>query len=341
MSGSKSRGLGARWCIIDDPVDVFHPTEIHGLTKKIYRWLKQKILPIMKGGSIAFVGTRYDIKDIYILLAESKIWKIIRRKAIIKWGEYTIPGTNYKASDIKYTGDWELLAPKLFENLPTDPEADAIQNILFMLEDMGNKEFSQELQNDPVPLNPAIQWEWFRIVDKLPTRPEAMRWVAFVDPAVSEKDGDYTAMTLVGYWNKQFYLYDILHGRFSMLKKIEMIESTLLGWEQVLNVNIRLYIETLMNQQECYQTIRDRDNNITPIKINPKERGSKEFRITANISFAAEKGEVFIFEKCRKLHILEQEVNGFPHAEHDDVIDSFDQAHYQLKRQVKSFQYAM
>lgn len=339
-TGSKSRGLGSRWCIIDDPIDVFHLSEIPGLTKKILRWLRQKIIPIAKGGSIAIIGTRYDINDIYVQLAVGN-WYVIKREAIIKWGTYTIPGQNYKAHEIIVDGEWEILAPELFSNLPSDPLATPIQNMLYILEDMGSRDFNQEMQNNPIPLNPDIDYRWFKHVEELPTKSEAMRWVCFVDPAVSEKDGDYTCMALIGYWNKEYYLKDILHGRFSMLKKITEIELTYSAWEQELNTNVRMYIETLMNQQETYQTIRDRPNGINPIKINPKERGSKEFRIMANLGLLVESEKVNIVKGCRKLHVLENESNGFPHYEHDDCLDAFDQGLYQLKKRSRSFKYQM
>ncbi len=339
-SGSKARGTGTRWCIIDDPIDVFHLSEIPGLTKKILKWIKQKIVPIAKGGSIAVIGTRYDINDIYVQLGAGN-WHTIKREAIIKWGTYTIPGQNYKAHEITYEGDWEILAPELFTDLPSDPEADPIQNMLYILEDMGSRDFNQEMQNNPIPLNPDIDYRWYKHVDELPTKSEAMKWIDFVDVAVSEKDGDYTCVPLIGFWNKEYYLVDILHGRWSMLKKIEMIETTIQSWEQKVNTNVRTYIETVMNQRETYQTIRDRPNGINPVPINPKERGTKEFRIMANLALLVEEGKVNIVKGCRNLHVLENESNGFPHYEYDDCIDALDQGLYQLKKRIRSFKYQM
>jgi predicted phage terminase large subunit-like protein len=334
-TGGRARGLGARWVIIDDPVDIFSESEKVKVTIKTLMWLRQKIIPIAKGGSIALVGTRYDIADIYIQINITGTRTVIKRQAIIKWGKYTIPQGALSPDKIIVEGDWELLAPELFTNLANCPEAGPVQNLLFLLIDMGQRAFNQEMQNDPLALNPDINLNWFHFIKDLPSRPEDFRWIAFMDVGTSEEEGDYTAIALMGFYNKNYYLVDSLHGRFSMSKKMEIVEQTITVWRKRYNSSIRFYVEVVGAQKEAYQWLRDKTTT-NPKEFNPqKERGDKKLRIMNNLGLGAEEGMLYVLESMANFEQFKQEISSFPHYEHDDLIDAVDECFYLLKKKAK------
>jgi len=345
-AGAKFRGTGCRWFLGDDLIDVFSEVEFKKLTPKIMTWIEAKITPIAKGGNITIIGTRYDLDDIYYRLSKKSTWFITSRKAVLKFGSYTIPEGigpgELMPHNIIIEGEWQLLAASLFTALEVDPEATPEQNLAYLIIDLGQRMFSREMQNNPLALNPKINWEWFKIVEALPTKTEAMKWVCFTDVASGESsEADHNCMSLMGYWNHAYYLVDLLVFQKSAHQKYTTIMNQIESWSKMLNKNIELRIETVMNQRETFQFVRDNLKGVKVIGFEQKGRGEKEFRILNNIGESAEVGKINILKSCRFVQDFEREVSGFPDFEHDDILDSVDSSYYILRKNERSFSYKM
>ena len=334
---SRWRGFGYKWVIIDDPIDVFHETELDSLTKKLVKTIHAKLSPIAKRGNICVLGTRYAINDVFSQLgtnSTSYYWH--SEKTVESWGSYSIPPRNapIKASEILIHNpdEWIVNDSVLWEEMPNDLEATAIQNIVWTKEEIGDREFQSEYQNTPTLLNPIIDYEKIKHITELNEGNADYKWCAFVDVAVSEKDGDYTAVTLTGMHNKQNYIYDMFFGKWSASSKYRKIEEEMHKWQDELGFRILLLVEVVQNNgAELYQWLRD-ETDLKVEAVNPKGRGAKVNRITTNLQEEIDTGRVSILDSCRYKEQLERECNGFPNSKDDHILDSLDQAVWYLKK---------
>lgn len=339
---SRWRGLGFRWLIIDDPIDYFHESEIESLTKKLVKAIRGKLAPIAKHGSICILGTRYSIRDLFAVLDDNegkqKTWRWHSEKTVEKWGSYSVPPRDIpiKPSEILIhdVNEWIINDVVLWENLPRDPEATGIQQIVWEYLDTSDREFSSEYQNDPRLLFPVIDYGKITPIATLSRGLANYKWTAFVDVSVSEKSGgDYTAVTLTACLNKQYFIYDMFWGKWSSSKKYKRIEDEQLAWEEEIGFRIPLLVEVVMNNgAELYQWLRD-ETELKVSSVNPKGRGTKTNRITVNLQQQIDEGRVFILDSCRYKEHLEGECNSFPNSKNDHILDSLDQAIWNLKKQ--------
>lgn len=361
-TGAKIRGAaGIRYTIIDDPIDLHREDDPDDATKRFLNWLRYKITPFTRGGSIIIIGTRYSIKDLYVILGESKLYYIIKRAAIKQiflytpihpapWFEELDPieydfGLFYKiimktrplmASDIHVENEdeWELLAPSLWENAF---DGSAVQNIVYQLVDVGNIVFQQELQNNPIPLEPLIKYGWFQDYQQLVHSPEYYTWVVFVDVAAGESKGaDYTAMVLVGEKDNRYHIHDIIYGKWTGKEKQEKLEQFIRDKSEefgrtVSERDIRVLIETVLNQRDFFQRIRD-ESYLTPKPISPAKRRDKITRITHGLGQEMENKLVWLNVECRNKAQLRTEVEGFPIIQDEHILDATDQAIYFIKK---------
>lgn len=343
--GGRYRGTGARWIIIDDPIDLFNPSEIPKMTKKVVKTIKEKITPIAKNASILLMGTRYDILDLYKIIGDEGTYTWIVRKTIIKKGEYSFPADklmkDIKPSDILIPNpdDWEILMPELWENSPTDPKATAIQNVMYMYLDIKDRAFSQEFQNDPKPLNAIMKIEKLRKV-KLELRGEqwfidgfdinSLNWLTFYDDATGETEGsNYRSCALVGAIQNKYYILDMLAFQKVSLEKYETIRDFVKDNQKLYNLFIPLNMECVRAQREAYQWM-ERYGGLSSVReSNPRERGKKTYRIKNNFLVKLDEEKIHIVENCRFLDHLELEMEGFPHI-HPDLLDAIDQATFHL-----------
>ncbi len=337
--GSGIRGITAKKVLIDDPIDLEDEDNYVKDTEKFLKWLPKKVMPIARGGAIWLIGTKYNVNDIYKTLKDHGVWNITTRRAIEEILSYDVhnPGDRERrATDITVVNpdDWNLLAPELW----TYGDATPLQNILYELVTMGDKEFQQEYQNDPVALNPDINWKWLQEYVYLPAdNPKHMRWAVFVDTASGQtKSADYNAFVFGGFYTNRYYIVDIWYGRLTPLKKIKELEKFIIRNAADVGVDrtdVKALVE-VVRDRDFYNLIVE-DSWISPKPINPKGRGLKQSRIANNLGGELEVGRVFISRSCdtRKFKF---EVQGFPHAKHEHIMDATDQLVYWLKKKGRS-----
>jgi predicted phage terminase large subunit-like protein len=336
-TGQGIRGTsGIAYCFIDDPIDLEKVDEYEKATQKFIDWFKYKVLPFCRGGKVWLIGTRYGVRDLYKILSEEKLYYEIERTAVEKILPYTvdyptegpISATNMMVHD---ESEWRLLAPELWEHAYN---GSMVQNIVFEMHKFGERVTQQELMNNPLPINPLIKWEWMNHYQVLPAHGESMTWMVFVDVATGEsKTADYTAFTLCGEYESNFYIYDIDWGRWTGKQKQDRLEAFVINAGNMLDVNtktIKLGIETIFSQRDFFQRIRD-ESWLIPKAISPQKRKDKITRITHGLSQEMENSKVYLFANCRHIPQLKQEVTGFPNISSDHIIDSLDQNIHYLK----------
>ena len=344
---SAVRGESTYGCIIDDVVDIKELREkkesVQKATEDFMLWFKTKILPLVKG-PIFIIGTRYGIYDLYMQCKEMRIFKYITRKAINgPMPSYTLPIIEYddegdeiplRPEDIECDTNIEkqLLAPELYSIVETNPRRSGTTTQNFLLHHwvMGELIFQQELQNNPIPLGHDIDFNWFNDYQLLPkvSGPAAIKWVIMCDPGAGEtKYADHTAFALVGLYQSYYYIHDLIVGHWTGKKKQEQLEEFVAKAAldtKVTPDHIKPLIETVLNQRDFFQRIRD-ESWLTPIPIDPKGRGKKTDRIRYGLGQEMENGKVYLNHYCRNKNKLKTEIDGFPSI-HPDIIDAIDQA---------------
>lgn len=341
------RGTQAKVVIVDDPIDVQAKADggvnLVKATQDFLLWFNTKILPLVKG-VVSVIGTRYLFgQDLFEELDKLGVFMRMTRQAVLgPIPSYTLPERLVDTDgrllpitpdQIQVDGEVELLCPELFATNPAIPflRGTPSQNILYKHYLMGDRHFQTELQNNPQLLNTEMRMDWFLPASTLPAHPTITKWAIFTDLAAGQsKDADYTAMVLVGMFGRmEFILYDMVVGRWTGLEKQQQLERFMQAKIDELGVTPRVLIETVLNQRDFFQRIRD-ESWITPVSIEPGKRGEKLDRIRAGLAQEMQLGKVYLWRGCRHQQQLEVEITGFPHR-HPDILDAADQALYWLK----------
>ena len=339
-TGQGIRGTsGIDECYIDDPIDLEKEEEYVKATKKFMNWFKFKIMPFCRGGKIWLIGTRYGVMDLYVILDEEKIYYAIERAAL---KHPILPfKINYPESgplcashiELEDPDKWDLLAPELWSMETYTYNGTPAQNIAYEIHSYGNRAAQQELMNNPLPLDPLVKWEWLHHYESLYNPDWLYKWMVMVDVAAGESEGaDYTAIVLVAENENKFYIHDILFGKWTGKEKQGKLENFITTWQQKLHkeVSIGLLIETVMNQRDFFQRIRD-ESFLTPRAISPSKRRDKLTRITHGLGQEMENGQVFLHQFSRNRRQFQMEVDGFPKIKEDHILDAVDQCVHYLK----------
>lgn len=352
------RGKGTTRSLIDDPVDVFHtvtPEHVRKLTKKIFTFLQSKLFPASHG-NISLVGTRYDVRgyDIFTMCAEEmggRIWRHIEKKAVYEYGTYHIRDLkeNEKLTPADIIIDdpkqWKLLSIGAWEFRANryrqlfNLKCTYLQACIYMKENMTQLFWEQEFQNNPLLVASELKWELLNEYAKLTYRGTEYKWVVYVDVASGESaKAGYTAMVLVGEKQNDYFIHDLIYGKWTPKKKLEALEEFIKHSAETLSVDkhrveikkIRVLIETVRGQRDFFQRVRD-ESFLIPKPITPSKRKEKDDRIRYGLGQEMESSKVYLNLSCRNKAQLRIELDGFPHSSDNHIIDAADQAMYFLK----------
>lgn len=186
-----------------------------------------------------------------------------------------------------------------------------------ILELQGPKIFSCQFMNNPVHEDSrSFDPSWFRRFDDLPT--QNLRFYTAIDPAISTKRGDYSALVTVGMDGlRNIYIVDVRRGRWGVDELIDQMFDVVRTWRP-----IEVGLETVMFQKALLWPIREamrRHETTFRIKeLRPSTKITKEGRISALHEYFAN-GSLWIRKGLRE---LEQELLQFPVGAHDDMIDA-------------------
>jgi phage terminase large subunit-like protein len=356
------RGNNFYYVIVDDGVDYNVSKDKSKKARNIVKetdqfldWLDKKIAPLCKG-FLYIVGTRYGKNDLYMQLYKKNIYALVNYPAITgPIPSFVVPEPKFDeeghkipviAKDIQIEFEAELLAPEIWatkteEPIPPGLSGTPTQNICFKIHQIGMNTFMQEYQNDPKQQNNKISYEQFLICDQkiVLDNVKDYSFIQVIDPASGKTtDSDITSITTVAKnrKQKQYYILDIIYGRFDGREKKQELSDFKFIWFTKLGIHstkLPVWVEVVRNRDFWNRLAREPNLPGRPLRpineFNPAGRGTKEERITNNLIDELSKGNVFITAQCRGTDQLLREVEGFPDV-HPDVLDSIDSAIYQL-----------
>ena len=350
------RGKGFDYTFIDDPVDVFHTVNVNTqrtLTKKIYIFIQTKIIPLTER-TIALIGTVYDIPghDIFSIMEQEgggRIYRRIIRKAITVFGTYKVRelvgNQRLTPADILIDKpeEWQLLATVIWD-LRVKKYAEMgiictpLQVVLYFKETMKHRFFMQEFQNESIAVSGILDYDKIQEYKINPSG--EIKWCVSVDEGMGETSAaDYTSIVCIGKQYQNYYIRDIVWGRWTPKEKQKRLEAFVDKQAEELTPDndfrhIPVLIEAVLGIRGLYMRIRD-ESWITPKAITPSKREAKKDRIKYGFGGELDNGKTFIYHLCRNRYQLKTEMEGFPDSDDDHIVDSTDQAIYYLKKHAR------
>jgi len=161
-----------------------------------------------------------------------------------------------------------------------------------------------------------IKRDWVRRYDQLPT-PPSRQIVQSWDIASKEGvENDWSVCTTWLIWVNQYYLVDVLRGRFDYPTLKARVVS-----HAKLHKSRTVLIEDAGVGTALVQDLKNASFSVVPIK----PEYDKKIRMSIQ-SAKFESGRVFFPKQAAWLADLELELFAFPRGRHDDQVDSISQA---------------
>ena len=303
--GGTVTGLGADILIIDDLMKAADANS-DAVTRQIHDFYTNTLLSRLddqRTGRIISIQQRLAEYDLPGFLRESGGYQVYSFPAIAQQDEAFELGRGQ--THHRKRGD--ILFP-----------ARQPQEVLDQLRrELGNAAFSaQYLQNPAAPEGNRIRMEWFGAYDELPTRNRFTSLILSVDAGASElPTSDFTACTVWGYYNGEWYLADVIRERFAYpdlrRRMVDLIEH----WKAD-----RVLIEKAASGHALFDDLFYTEGYRGKIvKIVPKADKS----VRAEASTAELRSGKFLLPKTASwLAEFTRECRHFPVGHHDDQVDS-------------------
>jgi predicted phage terminase large subunit-like protein len=182
---------------------------------------------------------------------------------------------------------------------------------------LGSLSFEAQYQQNPIPMDGAvIKRSWLRYYDQLPDDFDFI--VSSWDLASTiEEDSDYSVGTVWGRRGREFYLLDVIRGRYEAPDIRRKIEQTELSWKAHATIIEKAGIGDAIGSE------MRRQSRIRPILI--PVRVDKQSRLIAE-SPKFEANQVLLPREASWLGAYLGELLSFPSGRHDDQVDSTSQA---------------
>ena len=304
--GGVLTGRGAQFIVIDDPIkplDALSDTIRTGTNE----WFDQTVLSRLNDktdGVIIVVMQRLHVDDLAGHLMARRGWTLLNLPAIAEVDERIPLGFGKH----KHRRAGELL----------HPEREPAEVLAELKAGLGTAGFAAQYQQQPVPAGGnLIDWAWFRRFDLRPPRQRYESIVQSWDTAskVGEMN-DYSVCTTWLVQDETYYLLDLHRERLDMpslrRRAVELYDRY--RPEIVL-------IEDRGSGTALVQELRH-TTGISVLEVEPE--GNKVVRAGAQ-AMRIEGGQVYLPSAAPWLNELQREVLGFPHATHDDQVDSISQ----------------
>lgn len=306
MTGS-ILGRGADIIIIDDPMrgEAAYSEAERRRVKEVFDGTIATRLNNKEKGAIVLVMQRLHQDDLVAHVQAQEDWEVVSIPAIATSPQvYRLGGFD---ADIYHRPAHELL----------QPEREGPQNLETMRRRLGSLGFSAQYQQEPVPQDGSvIRRDWIRYYDTAPSRFDLI--ITSWDTASTlNEDSDYSVGTAWGLHQGQFYLIDLVRGRFEA-------------------PDLRRQIVQLHQRHDAATTIIEKTDlghailqelrvsgPIRPILKAP--RYDKKARMLAQ-SPKFESGQVLLPREAPWLATYVGELLDFPLGRNDDQVDSTSQA---------------
>lgn len=303
--GGGITGQGGRILLCDDPIRGQEDADSATIRQTIWNWFTSTFYTrCAPGGGVIIVMTRWHHADIVGKLLEMQAsgaiegWQVINYPAIAEHDE-----KHRKAGEALHPARWPLHV--LMERKAT----------------IGGRAWQSLYQQRPTAEEGAIfkrQWLRFWTPANLPS--DFDQCLSSWDLAFTGKEtSDFCVGTIWGKRGADFYLLDMERGRFDFPQVIERFQMMHQKHPQA----SRKLVEAAANGEALIATLKHKLGGIIPIRPD----GSKVARAWA-VTAAFEGGNVYLPDPALYPWVNDvcQELEMFPNAAHDDIVDSITQA---------------
>ncbi|MGF7163302.1 putative phage terminase large subunit-like protein [Rhodoligotrophos appendicifer] len=308
-------GRGADLIIIDDPIkatDAISKAERRRVNEAFDNTLYTR-LNDKQNGAIVIIMQRLHEEDLAGHVISRGEWDIISLPAIA-----TEP-QNFQLSD----DPEHLYVRPAGELLHEEREP---REILEQLQRaLGSLTFSAQYQQAPLPLEGnVVKREWIRFFEQAPT-PFDLVIASWDTASTISEEADYSVGTVWGAKGLDFYLLDLVRGRFEVPDLRRKVTELAAKWEVDQTI-----IEDTELGRAINQDLRRSGQYSTYLH---KVRIDKEARFLAQ-SARFDNGQVYVRENAAWVAEWLNELLAFPNGRHDDQVDSTSQALHYLTRKV-------
>jgi predicted phage terminase large subunit-like protein len=306
--GGSVLGRGADLIVIDDPIKGLaaalsqaerrRVTEFYDST--LYSRLNDRV-----NGAIVIVMQRLHQDDLVGHVLDKEDWEVLSIPAIAPEDCTYRIGSKPNAVYRRQAG--EVLHPQ------REPQAwlEAAKR------NLGTLNFSAQYQQNPMPAEGnAIKRDWIRSYDRRPNEFE-LKIVSWDTASTLEESSDWSVGTVWGAVGQQYYLLDVVRGRF---------ESPELR-RRIIDLSVQYQADaTLIEDTELGRAL-SQDLRRTG-ELFPMLQRARFDKLARLLSQAArfEAGQVFLPREAPWLSSYLSELLAFPTGRHDDQVDATSQA---------------
>lgn len=303
--GGSLTGLGGNLIIIDDPIKA---GDAHSevARENAIQWYGATVasrLDDPKKGRIIVIAQRLHLQDLPgQLLAQGR------------WQHLDLPLVEWKDREIEIRPNRILSRPAghiLHEERIDEEEIARLRS------EMGAKDFEAQYNQRPMPPGGALfKGGWLRRYDEPPEPHQVQGIFQSWDTAYDVHDhNDYSACSTWALSGVRCYLLDVYR------EKLEFpdLEKAIYAQREKWNAGL-VIVELAGSGKSVGQNIRRKDHRNRWLQAIPPV-GSKQDRASQQTP-KFERGEVYLPREAPWLSIFEDELLAFPHAKHDDQVDS-------------------
>lgn len=307
--GAGISGRRADLLLIDDPYKNFADANSPAARKKVLDWFYNDAIPRLKpSAAIVVIATRWHEDDLTGRLLE---------KAMMGGDKYEV--LNFQA--ICENPESDPLKRKYGEALW--PGYQDLEFYLSRKQNMPSRDWSALYQQKPIPEEGyMMKKSWFKYFREKPEE-IAQQCLVFQswDTSLGDtSDSDHSVGTT---WGKtkdnQFYLLDMLRGRFKFTELLGHISASHQKWKPR-----AVLIENKNSGRSAIHALERFNMNVIP--FNPEKFGGKDMRFAA-VTPCFESGRVFLPQNATWRDQYEEELLGYSTPGYkDDIVDSTSQA---------------
>jgi len=309
-AGGPITGRGADLLLIDDPVKSREDANSEPFRRGLKSWFESVAYPrLMPGAAIVLIQTRWHEDDL-------AGW-LLKEQAQEGWTVLNLPAIAETEEGSRHEG--EALWPEKFP----------LKRLMQIRQTIGSSEWAALYQGRPAAIEGAIfRKEWWKYWTRATLPAEFERIIVSVDTAFKVgSSNDYTAAVVVGVGQHGYYLLHVVKDRLEFPELQRRLEAMCLKFHPD-----AVLIEDAASGQSLIQTLKA-ETRLPVLPVRPQ--GDKLSRAHA-ITGLVESGRVLLPEGAAWLPDFLDELNTFPHAAHDDLVDAFTQAIGYLKRGAES-----
>ncbi len=303
-TGGTLTGRGGDVIIIDDPIKA---KDAHSevVRESAWKWFTGTVLSRLnnqKKGVIVVVAQRLHMEDLpgRLLTTEG-------------WHELCLPLEAWQEQQIE-------VSPGRFAFRPAGhslhEDRFGPDEIKRLRAEMGERDFEAQYNQRPLPPGGALfKLEWLKRYDEPPPAHQVEGIFQSWDTAYDiQEQHDYSVCSTWALSGSRYYLLDIYRERLEFPALQRAVYRLRERWNADLVI-----LEGIGAGKSLYQNIRNQDRKLWAVVLSPLN--SKQDRASQQ-SPKFERGEVYVPNKAPWLDTFLSELASFPHAKHDDQVDS-------------------